>query len=158
MQPLYRLSLGLLAVCALLQFTIGLPLSTVSAAELTVEELVVKTAAGDHSFQVELAQTDVQRAKGLMFREEMSEDEGMLFIFEGEGERYFWMKNTPLPLDIIFVATDGRIVSIAESTTPFSEAIVSSNGPARYVLEVLAGTSEKLGFSTGDFVQSPSMK
>lgn len=122
-----------------------------------IETLTVQSAAGEHVFLVEIARTEPQRARGLMFREAMAPDAGMLFIFEMEGERYFWMKNTPLSLDIIFLDASGAIVSIAENTTPFSEKTISSHGVSLYVLEVLAGTSRRLGISAGDKVRTRSI-
>ncbi|WP_297586674.1 DUF192 domain-containing protein [Roseibium sp.] len=122
------------------------------------EDLTIQTADGELTFVVEVAANDIERARGLMFREEMAENQGMLFIFESEGERFFWMKNTPLPLDIIYISTAGKIVSIAEDTTPFSEAVIPSGKPARFVLELNAGTSQKLAIAIGDHVTSPSMQ
>lgn len=143
---------------AVLALSAGLGAAAFAETDLPVEQLVVETDGGPLEFKVEVAATDAHRARGLMFREEMAEDAGMLFIFDSEGDRYFWMKNTPLSLDIIFIAADGVIVNIAEATTPFSEKIVASTGPAKYVLEVLAGTSERLGIKAGDEVRSTSMK
>jgi uncharacterized protein len=145
-------------------FLISLIASTASGlaasdrAQLKTEDLLVQSAAAEHRFLVEVAATGRDRARGLMFREEMATDHGMLFVFEGEGERHFWMKNTPLSLDIIYISEVGRIVSISAHTTPFSESIIPSGEPARYVLELNAGTSEKLGINVGDAVSSPSMK
>lgn len=141
-----------------LTLSAGLCSSALAETALPVEELVVVTGRGEISFNVEIAATDEHRARGLMFREEMAEDAGMLFIFDSEGDRYFWMKNTPLSLDIIFITAEGVIVNIARDTTPFSEKIVASTGPAKYVLEVLAGTTERLGIKAGDEVRSPSTK
>ncbi|PVB63605.1 DUF192 domain-containing protein [Labrenzia sp. 011] len=124
---------------------------------LRTESLVVRSGDREHNFEVEVAETDRQRAKGLMFREEMPADKGMLFVFAAEGDRYFWMKNTPLPLDIIYINAAGRIVSIAADTTPFSEDVIPSAGPAKFVLELNAGTSARLGIDPGDMVSSPSM-
>lgn len=139
----------------------ALALVTVGAsaddAALRTEALEVASNGAVHRFTVEVSETDRQRAKGLMFRESMAADHGMLFIFEGEGERYFWMKNTPLPLDIIYISRAGAIVSIAADTTPYSEKVIPSNGAAKYVLELNAGTAQKLGISAGDTVSSPSM-
>jgi len=125
---------------------------------LPTEELTITTDKGTHRFSVEVAATDAQKAKGLMFRERMAPDQGMLFLFQAAGERYFWMKNTPLSLDIIFIDDTGRIISIAEGTTPFSEKMIPSGGPAKYVLELLAGTSRRLGIKPGDQVHSSSLK
>ncbi|GAB4522038.1 MAG: DUF192 domain-containing protein [Roseibium sp.] len=124
---------------------------------LPVEQLVVTSGDREHVFTVEVASTDRQRAMGLMFREEMDAEAGMLFLFDAEGERYFWMKNTPLPLDIIYIAASGSIVSIAADTVPFSTDAIPSGAPAKYVLELNAGTAAKRGIVPGDRVASPSI-
>lgn len=124
---------------------------------LPVEALVVTSGERSHRFKVDVAATDRQRSMGLMFREQMDPDQGMLFVFDGEGQRYFWMKNTPLPLDIIFIGSNGVIVSIAADTTPYSTDTVPSGKPARFVLELNAGTAAKLGIEAGDTVKSPSI-
>ncbi len=125
--------------------------------DLPVEKLTVMAGGKEHVFTVEVASNDIERGRGLMYRTEMAEDAGMLFVFEGEGDRYFWMKDTPLSLDIIFLSADGTIVRVADNTTPFSEKIIPSRAPAKYVLEVLAGTSKRLGFAEGDKVATPSI-
>lgn len=134
-------------------------MTSVSAQDLTLpqEPLEIITESGTHRFEVEVASTDAQRARGLMERTGLADDYGMLFVFENEGERYFWMKDTPESLDIIFVSGNGMIVRIAERTEPFSEKIIPSRGDARFVLEVKAGTSERLGFGPGDRIMSPTM-
>lgn len=124
---------------------------------LRTEPLTVESASKTHRFTVEVAVTAPERSRGLMFREEMAADHGMLFIFEQEGDRYFWMKNTPLPLDIIYIDAAGGIVSIAADTTPFSEQTIPSEAPARYVLELNAGTAAQRGIKVGDTVSSASM-
>lgn len=125
---------------------------------LPTEDLTIATEKGPQQFIVEVAATDEQKAKGLMFRERMALNQGMLFLFQAAGERYFWMKNTPLSLDIIFIDDGGSIISIAEGTTPYSETVIPSQGAAKYVLELLAGTSRRLGIKPGDQVQSSSIK
>lgn len=125
--------------------------------QLRQEELTVRAGDTVHRFLVEVAATDRERSRGLMFREEMAADHGMLFIFDKEGERYFWMKNTPLPLDIIYIGANGAIVSIAADTVPFSEKVIPSVGPAKYVLELNAGKAAELGIDVGNEVSSPSM-
>ena len=90
-----------------------------------------------------------------MFRRELPEKQGMLFDFKREQPTSFWMKNTYVPLDMIFIRADGRILNIAENTVPLSEALVSSSGPVRAVLEVIAGTTKKLGIAPGDRVVHP---
>lgn len=147
-------------VAALLLFA-GLSWQVSAAGEevpLPTEELTVITEKGTQRFSVEVAETDAQKARGLMFRERMALNQGMLFLFQAAGERYFWMKNTPLSLDIIFIDDTGRIIRIAEGTTPFSEKTIPSRGPAKYVLELLAGTSRRLGIKPGDQVRSSSIK
>jgi uncharacterized membrane protein (UPF0127 family) len=90
-----------------------------------------------------------------MFRRHMPEGQGMLFDFQREQPTSFWMKNTYIPLDMIFIRGDGRILRIAENTVPLSEALVTSGGPVRAVLEVNAGTARKLGIAPGDRVAHP---
>ena len=105
-----------------------------------------------YAFEVDLAVTPAQRAHGLMFRQDMAEDEGMLFLFGREAPRSFWMKNTYLALDIIFLDQHGTIARIAPDTTPFDETAIPSIVPAAAVLEVLAGTAQRLGLGPGDRV------
>ena len=123
------------------------------AAEKSVVEIVTKT--GVHSFSVEVVDNDADRAKGLMHRRSLPEGTGMLFDFHREQDVSFWMQNTYIPLDMIFIRADGRIHRIAENTTPMSTDQVPSRGPVRGVLEVIAGTSRKLGIAPGDRVAHP---
>ena len=120
-------------------------------------ELFIDTAAGTHRFVVEVARTPAQRVRGLMFRTALAADAGMLFVMETEGEAAIWMKNTFVPLDILFIAADGRITRIAADTTPLSTRIISSAGPVRALLEVLAGTARRLGIEPGDRVRSATL-
>ncbi|WP_018701164.1 DUF192 domain-containing protein [Amorphus coralli] len=116
--------------------------------------LTVVTKDGEsHAFTVEIADDPMERARGLMFREEMAPDHGMLFDFAREQPVSFWMKNTPLSLDMIFAKADGTIVRIAENTTPHSTDAVPSGAPVRFVLEVVAGTSDRLGIAPGDRIE-----
>ncbi len=116
------------------------------------ERLEIVTKKGVHVFDVEMAVTPDQRAKGLMFRKELPDGRGMLFDFDNETPISMWMKNTYISLDMIFIRADGRIARIAENTTPHSEAIISSGSPVRGVLEVIAGTARKYGIAPGDRV------
>ena len=120
------------------------------AADPRVVEIASKT--GVHAFAVELATTEAERSKGLMYRKELPEGQGMLFDFHRDQEVGFWMRNTYISLDMIFIRSDGRIMRIAENTEPLSEKTVPSNGPVRGVLEVIAGTTRKLGIAVGDKV------
>jgi uncharacterized protein len=122
-------------------------------AGLATLEIASKT--GVHVFAVEIADTDAQRAKGLMFRKELPEGEGMLFDFRREQEVSFWMENTYIPLDMIFIRGDGRILRIAENTEPLSTRIIPSGGPVRAVLELIGGTARKFGIAPGDRVAFP---
>ena len=117
--------------------------------------LVIETDSGSHTFTVELADTDEARQRGLMFREDLPPDTGMLFDFSPPRRVSMWMRNTPLPLDMIFITPAGRIAHIAEKTVPFSEAIITSPGPVAAVFEVHAGTAGRLGIKPGDRVRHP---
>jgi uncharacterized membrane protein (UPF0127 family) len=114
------------------------------------EQLTITTDAGAREFEVEIADDDRERAMGLMFRRSMGEDEGMLFDFGGEERASFWMRNTYIPLDMLFIKADGTIESIAKRTTPLSEKSVPSRGAVRYVLEINGGVSDALGIKSGD--------
>ena len=129
------------------------PAPAARSAELNTLEIVSKS--GVHVFSVELVQTDEERTRGLMFRKELPQGRGMLFDFQVEQDTAFWMKNTLIPLDMIFIRADGRIRRIAENTTPLSEKLVPSGGPVRGVLEVIGGTARKLGIEPGDRVAHP---
>ncbi len=116
------------------------------------QPLEIATKNGVQVFSVEFVNTDEQRARGLMYRREVPEGQGMLFDFERDQEVSMWMENTYVSLDMIFIRADGRITRIAENTEPLSRRIVSSGGPVRAVLEVVAGTAQKLGIRPGDAV------
>jgi uncharacterized membrane protein (UPF0127 family) len=122
----------------------------VVAAEL--QPLEIASKSGVHVFAVETASTPEEQSKGLMFRRQLPEGQGMLFDFHQEQPTSFWMKNTYIPLDMIFIRGDGRILRIAENTVPLSETLVPSGGPVRAVLEVIGGTARKLGIAPGDRV------
>ena len=119
------------------------------------QTLEIATKSGVHVFSVELADNDAERAKGLMYRKELPEGRGMLFDFQRDQEVSFWMQNTYIPLDMIFIRGDGRILRIAENTEPLSTRLIPSNGPVRAVLEVIGGTAQKLGIAAGDRVAAP---
>lgn len=132
-----------------------------AAAQATFEtaSLSIETAAGEtHDFQVEIAETGEQRAQGLMFRREMAADAGMLFLFGGSEVRAMWMKNTIIPLDMLFIDETGKIVRIAERTVPYSERAIVSGGPVSAVLELNAGTASRLAIKPGDRVRHPAFK
>lgn len=113
---------------------------------------IVLTESGNHAFMVELAETADQRARGLMFRKELDDDAGMLFDFKQSGPVQFWMKNTFVSLDMIFIRENGIVARVTENTKPLSTRTVPSGEPIRYVLEVVAGTSARIGLKPGDRV------
>jgi uncharacterized membrane protein (UPF0127 family) len=119
------------------------------------EPLKVITPSGEIVFEVEIADTPAERSRGLMRREELAENAGMLFIFEAEGKRSFWMKDTPLPLDIIFFDGDGEYVSHHTGAVPYSLDSIPSDGPAQYVLEINAGLAEALGIDQASRILLP---
>jgi uncharacterized protein len=122
------------------------------AAQQTLE---IASKTGVHSFAVEVVDNDADRAKGLMYRKELPEGRGMLFDFHRDQDVSFWMQNTYIPLDMVFIRGDGRILRIEENTEPLSTRLIPSGGPVRAVLEVIGGTTRKLGIAPGDRVASP---
>ena len=119
--------------------------------------LVIDTARGDARFDIEIAQTEAERARGLMYRAELAPDAGMLFLFDPVREANMWMRNTFVALDMVFIAPDGRITGIATNTTPLSDAVVSSGVPVRAVLELAAGTAARRGIKPGDMVRADAL-
>ena len=119
------------------------------------QTLEIASKTGVHVFAVELAVTDEERQKGLMFRRSVPESWGMLFDFKRDQDVSMWMHNTYVSLDMIFIRGDGRILRIAENTQTESDRIISSGGPVRAVLEVVAGTAKKFGIASADRVASP---
>jgi uncharacterized protein len=142
----------LLSVLVIMSVSARLMQPTVAAEQQTIE---IASKSGVHVFSVELAVTDEERERGLMFRKHLPEGQGMLFDFKREQEVSMWMENTYIPLDMIFIRRDGRIWRIAENTEPLSRAIISSDGPVLAVLEVIGGTAKKLGIAPGDRVGAP---
>lgn len=125
------------------------------ASAANLEPLEIVTASGVVPFSVEVMRNDEELQQGLMFRKELPEGRGMLFDFRTERPVSMWMKNTLIPLDMIFIQANGRILRIAENTEVQSERIIPSGGPVRGVLEVIAGTAKKLGIKPGDRVAHP---
>ena len=116
---------------------------------LDVIPLTVTTAQGDHHFRVEVARTDAEQQHGLMFRREMGADEGMIFPRTPPRIASFWMKNTVLPLDIVFIGADGKVINVGADAVPYSTDPVSSDAPAAAVLELNAGRAAELGIGPG---------
>jgi len=115
--------------------------------------LTIETAGGGRfRFDIEVALTPAQQAQGLMFREKMAPDAGMLFIYDRPQPAAFWMKNTLIPLDMLFIGADGRIVNIHDRAVPLSEDAIRSAGPVKAILEINGGMSARLGIRPGDRV------
>jgi uncharacterized membrane protein (UPF0127 family) len=148
-----RRSLAVMVLSALLALSWH---GTASAAEIQPLEIVTKS--GVKMFSVEMAVTEKERETGLMYRKELADGRGMLFDFTPEQNVSMWMKNTFLSLDMVFIDGNGRVLRIAENTEPQSLKIISSGGPAKGVLEVIAGTAKKYGIVPGDQVVHPLFK
>jgi uncharacterized protein len=114
--------------------------------------LTIDTAAGAQHFTIEMAMSAEQQQQGLMFRRALPADAGMLFDFRVTRPASFWMKNTLIPLDMLFIAADGHIADIHERAVPLSEATIESKVPVRAVLELNGGTVSRLGIKPGDLV------
>ena len=116
------------------------------------DKLTIETDLGPQVFRIEVAVTPEQKTTGLMFRREMAADAGMLFPYDRPQIITMWMRNTYLPLDMVFIGADGRVINVAERTVPESLATIPSGGPALGVLEVNAGTAARLHIKPGDRV------
>ncbi|MCU0820354.1 MAG: DUF192 domain-containing protein [Beijerinckiaceae bacterium] len=123
-----------------------------------LEPLTIDSSGKRHNFRIELARTDNDRARGLMFRRSMPADQGMLFDFERDQMVSMWMRNTYISLDMLFIFADGRIHRIEQRTEVESERTISSGVPVRAVLELNAGTAERLGIKPGDRVVHPMFR
>ena len=134
------------------------PLASGAAFAQALEPLTIVTKAGQHTFQVEVMRKPEDMARGLMFRRTLAADRGMLFDFGKTQSVAMWMRNTYLPLDMIFIDKTGVIANIAENTEPLSEANVVSIRPVLSVLEVNAGTAQRLGIKPGDRISHPLFK
>ncbi|HEX9791330.1 MAG TPA: DUF192 domain-containing protein [Kiloniellales bacterium] len=143
-------------LCAILLLAV-MPASVGAQQDLqkfATDRLSIETADGRSlDFEVELALTAEQRAQGLMFRRDLPDMGGMLFIYDKDWDISMWMKNTVIPLDMLFIKRDGRIVAIAERAVPFSLETISSGQPASGVLEINGGAAARLGIHPGDRVR-----
>jgi hypothetical protein len=122
------------------------------------DSLEIVTSTGRHPFQIEIANNDATRERGLMDRRYMAADHGMLFEFDREAPVAFWMKNTYIPLDMIFIAPSGVVTHIAANAEPLSERVIPSGGPCVAVLELNGGTAASIGLKVGDKVHHPFFK
>ena len=126
-----------------------------AGAVFPVETLIAKTGSGEFKFTVEIVDEHAERARGLMFRETMLPTHGMLFIFDEMGPVFMWMKDTVLPLDMIFVKPNGLVARIEQDTTPHSLKVIGSGEPVTHVLELNAGMSRLIGLKPGDRLIHP---
>jgi uncharacterized protein len=117
--------------------------------------LVLHTAKGDFPFTVEIADDDAERAKGLMFRDHLAPDAGMLFDYGDERMASFWMQNTLIPLDMIFIGADGVVKNIHVNARPMDTTSIPSEFPVRFVLEIPGGRSQEIGLAVGDKMDHP---
>lgn len=159
--PVYRVRTVLVSACLALSAPItGLVPAAPAAAQdaAKTEPLTIHGKDGTRRFDVEVMRTDADRSRGLMFRRAMAANHGMLFDFERTEPVAMWMKNTYLPLDMVFIRSDGTIAHVAADTEPLSTAIIQSPEPVLSVLELNAGTAAKLGLRAGDRVEHPLFK
>jgi uncharacterized protein len=123
-----------------------------------LDSLEIATSTGRHAFQVEIADNDASRERGLMDRRYMAPDHGMLFEFDRDEPTSFWMKNTYIPLDMIFIARSGLVTRIVANAEPLSERVIPSGGPCAAVLELSGGVAASIGLKVGDRVRHPFFK
>ncbi len=118
-------------------------------------ELTVETRTGVYAFAVEIADDEAERSRGLMYRTAMAPDAGMIFEYDTPQQINIWMKNTVLPLDIVYVDRNGRVINVAPNAKPYSLDLIPSDGPALAAIEFNAGTAARIGLASGDTVRSP---
>ena len=131
---------------------VGMMLTVAPVVAMSKDRLTIVTASGTHKFNIEVADTDEDKARGLMFRTKLGRRAGMLFPHDSPTEITMWMRNTYISLDMIFINADGTVHRVARQTEPFSEAIIASNGKVLAVLEVAAGVAAEIGLKPGDRV------
>ena len=122
---------------------------------LPVQTILIDTASGPKAFKVEVAADAASQEHGLMYRQDLPPDAGMLFDFHQESRVSFWMKNTPLPLDMVFIRADGTVASVEPNAVPYSTESIPSGEPVRAVLEINGGRAHDLGIAPGDKVRAP---
>jgi len=128
-------------------------LTGVTACQAQPRVSIIAKEGREITFQVEIADTPTKREMGLQYRRELAPDHGMVFLFPMEERQSFWMKNTPIPLDMIFISAERKIVGIVENTVPFSLDGRSVSGTSQFVLEINGGLSRRYGFKAGDSVR-----
>lgn len=148
------MSMRAILLCALFVFSHAAFAQTAAPPKLPASTLTIETTSGIHYFMVEMALSAAQRERGLMFRDDLGSNEGMLFTSGSDEKIAMWMKNTKLPLDMIFISADGIVAKIAENAEPQSLKVISSDMPVRAVLEVKAGTVRRLQIKPGNNVRN----
>lgn len=146
------------AVYAALLYVVMSALNPTSLLALEKKRLTINSAAGSHTIMVEVAVTRDEQMTGLMFRRSLGADEGMIFIYPQDQEITMWMRNTYIPLDMIFLRRDGTVLRIERNTEPLSERMISSGDRARAVVEMAAGSARRLGIEPGDRIDFPGLK
>ena len=131
--------------------------SSASYAQCSMESVTVVGDFGQARFQVELADDAAERGRGLMFVESMGTLEGMLFVYPEPQHATFWMRNTLIPLDMLFVSPEGEILNIHENAVPFDETVIDGGENVQFVLELNGGLSGRLGIVVGDAIQHPAI-
>lgn len=153
MKMIFEILILIIVIATLLLFFYPAGILT---APVSQYKTLSSVCAGENCFQVELATTAAERDRGLMYRKELDKDKGMLFVFDKEGIYPFWMKNTLIPLDMIWMDSAGKAVFMSENVQPCKSLICPSVVPsakAKYVLEINAGQAQKTGLKTGDSLE-----
>jgi uncharacterized membrane protein (UPF0127 family) len=154
-----RVPLSALSVLLPLVFpALALAAPAVAPSGLPVETITIDTKTGPHSFTVEVAADEESREKGLMYRTAMAPDAGMLFDFKTPQLVSFWMENTVLPLDMLFVRANGTVARIKANATPYSRENIPSGEPVQLVIELNAGRAAALGITEGAKVHAPELR
>ena len=154
MKPLPLMLLAALAACSQTAPKAESSATTSALQRSTLHiPLLIRTTKAEHRFDVEIARTEQEQEKGLMFRKQLADDGGMLFPMNPPRTASFWMKNTVIPLDMLFIRTDGTIALVAANTTPYSREPVSAGIPVAAVLELRGGRAAELGIKEGDRVR-----
>jgi uncharacterized membrane protein (UPF0127 family) len=146
---------GCLAAAVLAGAPAGLLVASSAARAAPVESLEIASRNGVHVFQVEIVKTEEGRERGLMYRKTLPEGTGMLFDFKTAQQVSFWMRNTLVPLDMLFIRADGSIATIHANAKPLDETPIPSQAPVRYVLEIIGGSASSMGIAVGDKVTLP---
>lgn len=145
---------ALIAISALL----SVMLASAGYADMRRDTLTLITSSGEHAFDIEIADTPEEKARGLMFRRSMADNAGMLFPYLPPQEATMWMRNTYISLDMVFIRADGVVHRVEHGTEPFSERVISSEGDVAAVLELKAGIATRIGLKSGDKVVQAMFK